>query len=1210
MAVPHKISDADWQKHKPTICRLYKDEDKPMTELMEVMSTEHGFKASKPQYMRRFKDWHVQKKRTSDFWKDLSLNLKRKNLLVDDVDVFLDGELIPNKRLKRQLSRNDPPTLTQTIVRPRTPEGIFIRPRTQTPRCLLISLPWHEICTRLELAMTSLARKESRSPSPMPSAIIDISDDLLELGYNEIWREDILGFTKETETDQPSFPYPDFAHHRLQIQKASRDSNIVSAGITNLLNLSPWWSSREILAHIMAQLATYMPERWPGETENVVNQLIDPHSTMRMQIFTSFAVLLLSNNILGQYEVEAFVIALDEMAGPSAFEMLRVGEDSSTRAIISELLFAAVRLDRSDLVKSAVKNGANVNQWSTGFDSRTLIVEAVWSSSVRVIEVLVDAGVVVTSESIHSRLGHCLSCPLHAFSGDGTVADHFQFLGGYCPCESDRAQRSCAITAAAASRETVELLPLLLKVQVTAPAGPVIVSAIRYGARVETVEMLLRNGTTVNECELSKDHDGGIYGDSATPLCAAVCSDDAEMVKLLLNYGANPNGPIMRKHERLMETLGKRLYMSPLLVAAQCGNLDMVKLLLAHDADPNWSTLDILDERTRKRVIRKIEAGRGDRVDENTRFHYLFPIQAAASLEDPAILEYLLDNGAKANPEYGMPPLSISAYYGREATVDMLIGRGGMVNLADTQDCSMSPLEGAVSSGNEIIVRRLIFAGADLDRCSSGREGGTALQRAAERGFGAIFDLLRETGAKLDCCSNPDHSTAILQAFVRQRNYDRALELLEAGVSPNGKSRDGSSPLIAAILNQDLILMSLLLEWGADANDDSCIPSSSWIPWQNRMPLLGPQVYGCLPPIHWAAAMGNLSAVTILRNAGADVKKSGSYEHNLRHTDGLTALQVAVEAKRRDIVEFLLDHGAQVNVGACHRDPSSPIVASIVNLDLEMTKLLLQHGADPYLEAQCATEKNWSRRKYPQLALEEACYRGNLRMARLLVSSGVDVNVGYPLFFTFCCSGSNRMGADQRAQIMELLLGCHINVNRRHPTQHTPLQAALDYARDNHAGSTVAIRCARTLVELGADINAAPSSDRFGRTALQTAAGMGDVEFVQHLLSKGAEVNAPASPRAGFTALQAAAIGGYLGIAQILLKHGAEIDADPSPIEGRRAIDGAAEMGRIDMVKLLLDNYDGPRPISKVCESAMKHAKKENQWYVMKFLESYTPLQR
>jgi ankyrin repeat protein len=145
------------------------------------------------------------------------------------------------------------------------------------------------------------------------------------------------------------------------------------------------------------------------------------------------------------------------------------------------------------------------------------------------------------------------------------------------------------------------------------------------------------------------------------------------------------------------------------------------------------------------------------------------------------------------------------------------------------------------------------------------------------------------------------------------------------------------------------------------------------------------------------------------------------------------------------------------------------------------------------------------------------------------------------------------------------------------------------------------------LIELGAEINAPPSSASFGRTALQAAVEVGDVEFVQFLLKEGAEVNAPAAPYCGVTALQAAAMTGYLRIAQILLEHGADIDADPSPRHGRTAIGGAAELGRIDMVKLLLDNYNGPRSISDVCASAMKYAKGENQWYVMEFLKKYEP---
>jgi hypothetical protein len=41
------------------------------------------------------------------------------------------------------------------------------------------------------------------------------------------------------------------------------------------------------------------------------------------------------------------------------------------------------------------------------------------------------------------------------------------------------------------------------------------------------------------------------------------------------------------------------------------------------------------------------------------------------------------------------------------------------------------------------------------------------------------------------------------------------------------------------------------------------------------------------------------------------------------------------------------------------------------------------------------------------------------------------------------------------------------------------------------------------------------------------------------------------------------------------------------------------------MVKFLLDNYQGPKLISQMCDSAYKAAEKGNQWYVMDLLTTY-----
>ncbi|KIX96248.1 uncharacterized protein Z520_08026 [Fonsecaea multimorphosa CBS 102226] len=1196
MAHPHKISIADWQKNKSTICRLYKDED------------------IKSQYMRQFKVWHVQKNRKGNFWKDVSLNLKSKHLTVDDVDIFLDGQLVPSNRLKRQISRNDLPTLKRTTIVPRIPAGIFIRPRIQIPRSLIISLPWHQICAQLEIA---LSRRKDRSPSPLPSAVLDVTDEWSGLRSNYYWEEEVPSLPREIAMNQACLPSLEFLDQRT-LQKASRDINIVDAGIAGVLNLSDWCTSWEGIASTMAKIARFMPERRPGEIEDVANQLIDPNSTKRMQVFMSFAALMLANNLLHKQEVDAFVIALDEIAGPSAFDMLPLRDDPSTRAIISELLFAAVRVDKPVLVKSAMKKGISVNTRSVGKGSKTLILEAVEWGRIRIVEMLIDAGADITPGRRVSSIGHQRYCPLFKNEAECTASEYCQRSAFYFECEIEWARNECVFSIAAMSRKADELIPLLLKSPASILAGPVIVQAIFHGASKETVEMLLRKGAAANECGLFRHDICEEDHQRSTALGAAVSNGDIEMARLLLDYGANPNGPIDGRHKRVLESMTEWFYHSPLVVAAECKNLDMVQLLVERGADPNWSALDIIGKRNGMQIIRSEDG-------PLTRFLYYLPLQAATSLEDPAMTQYLLSKGAATNPGHGIPPLSIAAYHGRDATVDLLIRSGAMINAVDAE---MSALEGAVCSGSETLVQRMISAGADLDRCLSARSGSTALQRAAAQGFGAIFDILRRAGARLDSSSTPNHATTILQGFVKHHDYERSLELLKEGVSPKGKCKDGSSPLIAATQGQDLRLMSLLLEYNADAND--AYPSSlrdTEVKTLSNNHGIGDMLQSRLvarPPVQWAVAMGNLDAVTCLCNAGADVNKRGNYVFS-GSSDGLTALHLAVVLKQTSIVEFLLGHGAEVNTIFNQSLDSvlTPIVISVANSDFEITNILLQHGADPYLgqlDNSEDQEEEERRRCDKRLALEQACYSGDVEMTRFLISSGVDVHVGYPLVFTFQTELSDM---EQREEIMELLLAKGVDINHRHSLINTPLQAALWHGCYNRyftplthgAGSVpadsvraVALRCARRLIELDADINALPG-ESYGRTALQAVVEIGDVEFVRDLLSRGAEVNAPAAPHRGVTALQAAAITGSLRIAQILLEHGAEIDADPSPMEGRRAIDGAAERGHIDMVKLLLDNYNGPRTISNVCESAMEYAKGNKQWYMMEFLEAYIPPQ-
>jgi ankyrin repeat protein len=99
---------------------------------------------------------------------------------------------------------------------------------------------------------------------------------------------------------------------------------------------------------------------------------------------------------------------------------------------------------------------------------------------------------------------------------------------------------------------------------------------------------------------------------------------------------------------------------------------------------------------------------------------------------------------------------------------------------------------------------------------------------------------------------------------------------------------------------------------------------------------------------------------------GADV--------NNGNDDGYTVLKLAMlneKGKAYDMVKMLIEHGANVHM-------ENPIIESN---NLEITKLFLDHGADPN-----ATDESGNS------AFTIAIYRNNISIAKLLYNAGADID--------------------------------------------------------------------------------------------------------------------------------------------------------------------------------------------------------------------------
>ena len=496
--------------------------------------------------------------------------------------------------------------------------------------------------------------------------------------------------------------------------------------------------------------------------------------------------------------------------------------------------------------------------------------------------------------------------------------------------------------------------------------------------------------------------------------------DDASIIEYLINIGMDNS---------------KRLY-NILIYAVECERIEIAKLLIntifTNKKKKSRYAADLFGELP-SQILRTCHPNDGRRRKHHKDDDYEIKVNTDFS---NYIADIFINAGIKdAKDEDGLTLMHHAARQDNEVIVKRLIDAGADMNMMDKR-FKWTPLHYAAERIRSDIAKLLIKEGADLNLMDN--DGDTPLHIVFQfttceycvwdcECLHEFVKHLLDAGAEFRVKNKNGETPMDLAIENRKESSYRMLHQLlrdgtDVGVSYMNViyDKNGNTFLHKAVLKGHIDIVKLLLVAGADKDEDINVKNN----------------YGNTP-LHYAAANDHTDTVKLLLDAGADKE--------VKCEKGWTPLHSAAERGHANTVKLLLDAGAYKDV--MNNDGNTPLHYAVLNghcqkwksENIDIIKMFLDAGAD-------CNVKNVINRTSLHLAVD--CNNSfNTDITKLLLDAGADKEVKdwdgmTPLHFAVL-KGHINGWASQHIDNIKLLLNAGAYCNVKDKNGDTPLLLAL-----------------------------------------------------------------------------------------------------------------------------------------------------------------------